>query len=255
MHPSDHSNPEISQNTTESQDSDRRIRSFIRRQGRLTVAQGRALDILWPVYGLNLDDNFDATNAFGRDAPLVLEIGFGNGDSLADMAAAEPESNFIGIEVHRPGVGHLLLKLDENGIGNVRVFCADAIEILTRLIPDGSLDRLQLFFPDPWPKARHHKRRLIRPEVVQLIATRLKPGGIVHCATDWAHYALQMLAVLSAEALLENTAGPVLLAEEIERAQGFALRPEHRPLTKFENRGLGLGHGVRDLVFRRRNNG
>jgi len=173
-------------------------------------------------------------------APLVLEIGFGNGESLAAMAAENPGSDYIGIEVHRPGVGHLLLRIEEKGLSNLRVYCADAIEILNHNIADASLDRLQLFFPDPWHKARHNKRRLIQSPFVSLLCSRIVSGGYLHCATDWEDYAEQMLAVLSAEPSLQNT------------TDGYAPRPDYRPVTKFENRGLKLGHGVWDLVFTKR---
>ena len=225
----------------EAPDAAKPIRSFIRRQGRITVAQARALETLWPQFGLNEEEPFDARTAFGRDAPLVLEIGFGNGDSLAEMAAADPDSNFIGIEVHRPGVGHLLLKLGDREIGNVRIFCADAMEILARHIPDSSLDRLQLYFPDPWPKTRHHKRRIVNPEFLELISGKLKPGGLFHAATDWEDYALHMLEALGTAPGLVNTMP----------GSEFAPRPDYRPLTKFESRGKRLGHGVWDLIYRR----
>lgn len=240
-----------------SSDSDHpHIRSFSGRRGHFTAGQRSAYERLLPRYSIAYAEQIiDPVSIFGRDAPLVLEIGFGMGETTAAIAKADPQRDYLGVEVYPAGVGSLLRRIEEDDLANVRIIQHDAIDVMQTMIAPASLDAVHVFFPDPWPKARHHKRRLIRPEVVQLIATRLKPGAIVHCATDWAHYALQMLAVLSAEALLENTAGPVLLAEEIERAQGFALRPEHRPLTKFENRGLGLGHGVRDLVFRRRNNG
>lgn len=217
------------------------IRSFIRRQGRITVAQSRALEGLWPQFGLSEAEPFNARAAFGRAAPVVLEIGFGNGDSLADMAAADPDSDFIGIEVHRPGVGHLLLRLGEENIGNVRIFCADALEILTRHIPDNSLDRVQLYFPDPWPKKRHHKRRIVNKAFLELISDKLKIGGLFHAATDWEAYAEHMLEALGAAPRLENT-----MSETV-----FAPRPNYRPLTKFESRGKRLGHGVWDLIYRR----
>ena len=220
-------------------ESQRPIRSFVRRQGRITLAQNAALETLWPVYGLDPGLPFNPQEAFGRDAPLVLEIGFGNGESLAAMAAAAPEKGFLGIEVHRPGVGHLLLKAQELGLDNVRVYCADAVEILRDRIGANSLDGVQVFFPDPWHKKRHHKRRLIDAEFVALLADRLKPGGVLHCATDWEHYAAQMLEVLEADRSLRNRAGK----------GSFSERPIHRPLTKFELRGQRLGHGVWDLLF------
>ncbi len=219
----------------------RNIRSYVLRQGRITLAQNAALENLWPVFGLSPEQPFHAREVFRRNAPLILEIGFGNGKSLAQMAADAPEKNFLGIEVHRPGVGHLLLKIQKLGLNNVRVYCADAVEIMRNRIPENSLDGVQVFFPDPWHKKRHHKRRLINAEFVNLVASRLKPGGIMHCATDWEHYARQMLEVLESCPELRNRAG-----------QGhFSERPEHRPLTKFESRGQRLGHGVWDLLFER----
>ena len=217
----------------------RPIRSFVRRQGRITLAQNAALENLWPVFGLDPGLAFNAEEAFGRDAPLILEIGFGNGDSLAEMAAADPQKDFLGIEVHRPGVGHLLLRAQELGLGNVRVYCADAVEILRNRIGADSLDGVQVFFPDPWHKKRHHKRRLVNAGFVALLADRLKPGGVLHCATDWEPYAEQMLEVLEAGRSLRNRAGK----------GNFSQRPACRPLTKFEMRGQRLGHGVWDLLF------
>lgn len=217
----------------------RPIRSFVRRQGRITLAQNAALENLWPVFGLELEQEFDAPRVFGREAPLVLEIGFGNGESLAQMAAAAPEKDFVGVEVHRPGVGHLLLRAQELGLRNVRVYCADAAEVVRDRIAPNSLDGVQVFFPDPWHKKRHRKRRLINPEFAALLADRLKPGGVLHCATDWEHYAEQMLEVLEALPGLRNLAGKGKFSE----------RPGHRPPTKFEARGRRLGHGVWDLLF------
>jgi len=217
----------------------RPIRSFVRRQGRITLAQNAALETLWPVFGLDPGLPFDPRAVFGREAPLILEIGFGNGDSLAQMAAAAPEKDFLGVEVHRPGVGHLLLRVQELGLRNVRVYCADAVEILRGRIADNGLDGEQVFFPDPWHKKRHHKRRLINAGFAALLAAKLKPQGVLHCATDWEPYAEQMLEVLENCAGLRNQAG----------AGRFSERPAHRPLTKFEKRGEGLGHRVRDLLF------
>jgi tRNA (guanine-N7-)-methyltransferase len=176
---------------------------------------------------------------FGRDAPRVLEIGFGMGDATAAIAAARPGTDFIGVEVHAPGVGALLRRIGEHGLTNVRIVRHDAVEVLRHMFAEDSLAGVHLYFPDPWPKKRHHKRRLIQPPFVALLASRLAPGGYLHAATDWEPYAQQMLEVLAAEPLLRNT------------ADGFAPRPEGRPLTKFEQRGLKLGHGVRDLLFRR----
>lgn len=220
----------------------RPIRSFVRREGRMTVAQRRALTQLWPRFGLDSGGAMlDFAASFGRDAPVIVEIGFGNGASLLAMAAAQPQKNFIGVEVHRPGVGQLLMLLDERGIGNVRLVCDDAKEFLEQRVPDASLDGLQLFFPDPWPKARHHKRRLVQAEFVQLVRCKLRIGGQFHMATDWQHYAEHMLAVMTGAPGFSNEAG----------AGQYAARPDHRPLTKFERRGQRLGHGVWDLVFRR----
>jgi len=218
-----------------------RIRSFIRRQGRITAAQAKALEDLWPAYGLAPDQGLDAPTIFGRVAPLVLEIGFGNGDSLATMAAENPACDYIGIEVHRPGVGHLLLKIEAQGVGNVRVYCADAIDILTRCVADASLDRLQLFFPDPWHKKRHNKRRIVNAEFLALVCRKLKPGGIFHAATDWEPYAEHMAETLATCPALQS-----LTADS-----PFSPRPDYRPLTKFESRGQRLGHGVWDLLYRR----
>jgi tRNA (guanine-N7-)-methyltransferase len=220
-------------------DSPCRIRSFVRRQGRITPAQERALTELWPRYGLDAAEAFDSPKVFGRRAPVILEIGFGNGESLAAMAAAAPDEDFVGVEVHRPGVGHLLLTLQARGLDNVRVVCADAVGFLEQAVPDGSLDGVQIFFPDPWHKKRHHKRRLINPAFVALIARKLTPGGLLHCATDWENYAQHMLEALEAHPNLRNLAGKGAYCEH----------PRHRPLTKFEARGARLGHGVWDLLF------
>lgn len=218
-----------------------RIRSFIRRQGRLTPGQEVALDQHWPQYGLEPELDYDFSQVFGRQAPLIVEIGFGNGDSLAKMAAANPDHDYIGIEVHKPGVGHLLILLTEQGLTNVRVYCHDAIEILEQKIPDHSLAGLHLFFPDPWHKKKHHKRRIVRPSFVDLLNKKLQVGGYFHAATDWQHYAESMLEVLSASEGLKNTS----------LSQDYCERPDYRPLTKFEQRGLRLGHGVWDLIFRK----
>lgn len=217
----------------------RPIRSFVLRQGRITAGQQSAFENLWPVLGLENDCALDQMTVFGRKAPLILEIGFGNGESLAKMAAASPEKDFIGIEVHRPGVGHLLLKCQELELQNVRVYCADAVEVLNHCIPDESLSGMQIFFPDPWHKKRHQKRRLISEDFVRLVSSKLIQGGFLHCATDWQDYAEQMLAVLENAEALKNTAG----------IHQYSERPDHRPLTKFENRGKKLGHGVWDLIF------
>ncbi|PPD04859.1 MAG: tRNA (guanosine(46)-N7)-methyltransferase TrmB [Methylobacter sp.] len=217
----------------------RRIRSFIRRQGRLTDGQQFALDNYWQAYGLEAENICDFTGVFGRNAPVCLEIGFGNGEALAQMAQANPMVDYLGIEVHRPGVGHLLRVLAQRGLPNVRVYCHDAVDILERCIPDGSLSAVHLFFPDPWPKKKHFKRRIVRAEFVELMARKLAPGGYFHAATDWQHYALSMMKVLSAHQGLVNASA----------TGGFCERPAYRPQTKFERRGLKLGHGVWDLVF------
>lgn len=180
----------------------------------------------------------DLDAAFQRSAPRFLEIGFGMGESTAEVAAAHPGNDYIGVEVHTPGVGGLLRLIDAQQLTNIRIIQHDAVEVVTHMLGEGSLAGIHVFFPDPWPKKRHHKRRLLQPAFVHLLATRLQPGGYLHVATDWEDYATQILAVLSAEPLLQNT------------ASGFAPRPEHRPLTKFESRGLKLGHGVWDVVFR-----
>lgn len=208
----------------------------------MTAAQKRALAELYPRYGLTPGDGpIDFAAAFGRAAPVAVEIGFGNGDALARQAAAHPEIDYLGIEVHRPGVGRLLARVAAEGLANVRVVCADAKEILARHVPDDSLAAVYVLFPDPWPKKRHHKRRLVQPDFVQLVRHKLKPGGVLHLATDWEDYAQQMMAVLSQTPGLENLAGP----------GNYAERPTERPLTRFERRGRRLGHGVRDLCFRR----
>lgn len=218
-----------------------RIRSFIRRQGRATVGQKLALESHWDKYCLSPQQDFDANAAFGRTAPLIVEIGFGNGDSLAAMAQANPQLNYLGIEVHRPGVGHLLMLLEERGIDNVRIYHHDAIEILEQKIADHSLAGVHLFFPDPWHKRRHHKRRIVRPSFLQLLNKKLVAGGYFHAATDWQDYAKDMLGILGADSGLKN-ASP---------SGDYCPRPDYRPLTKFENRGLRLGHGVWDLIFTR----
>ena len=220
----------------------RPVRSFVRREGRFTEAQRRAVEMLLPKYGAPEGDSvIDFAQLFGRDAPVHLEIGFGNGDALASMASAHPENDYLGIEVHRPGVGALLRRLESEGIANVRVISDDASEVLEQRIPDFSLSAVYLFFPDPWHKKRHHKRRLVQAEFVALLARKLKPGGLLHLATDWEEYAQHMLAVLAAAKTFENTAEP----------GPFTPRPEGRTLTRFERRGQRLGHDVRDLVFRR----
>lgn len=218
----------------------RPIRSFVRREGRLTKGQQRALDDLWGNFGVdNADTVLDLDGLFGRTAPKVLEIGFGNGVSLAQMAAAHPEFDYLGIEVHHPGVGALLLLVEEQELRNVRIACDDAVEVLKKRIPDDSLDRVQLFFPDPWHKRRHHKRRILQPDFVALLGQKVKDGGIFHLATDWEDYAQQMLSVMNAAPGFHNLAAN----------KAYSPRPDTRPLTKFEQRGQRLGHGVWDLLF------
>ncbi len=220
----------------------RRIRSYVLRTGRMTEAQSRAFEQGWSRWGLEYGDGpLDLDQVFGRRAPRVLEIGFGMGQSLVAMAQAAPDTDFIGIEVHTPGVGRLFHDLEAAEIGNVRAYCHDAVEVLRDCIPPASLDRVQVFFPDPWHKKRHHKRRLIQPPFVADVASRLRPGGTLHLATDWEPYAEQMMAVLSASDAFANESG------EGE----YAPRPDSRPLTRFERRGQRLGHGVWDLLFRR----
>ena len=222
----------------------RPIRSFVLREGRLTGAQERAFRELWPRFGVDWESGniLDPAELFGNGRPVYVEIGFGNGETLATLAERHPERNYLGIEVHRPGVGHLLLALDKRGLANVRVLRQDAVEVLGQGLPAASLAGAHLFFPDPWPKRKHHKRRILNPGFVRLLARVVRPGGLFHAATDWEPYAEQMLEVLScAGDLFENTAG----------RGAFARRPEDRPLTKFELRGQRLGHAVRDLVFRR----
>jgi tRNA (guanine-N7-)-methyltransferase len=219
----------------------REIRSFVLRQGRMSPAQQRALDTLLPKYGIpRSKEPVDFARAFGREAPVVLEIGFGMGDTTAAIARAQPGTDFVGIEVHAPGVGALLRRLEGDGVTNVRVIQHDAVEVIRDMIAPASLAGIHVFFPDPWPKKRHHKRRLLQQGFVALLAGRLRSGGTLHVATDWEDYAQAILEVLTAEPLLVNTAAD------------FAPRPPYRPLTKFEQRGLRLGHGVRDLIFRRR---
>lgn len=217
----------------------RPIQSFVLRQGRMTVAQTRALERLEPVYGLAGDQPVDPSALFGRCAPLIVEIGFGNGESLALQATAAPDKDFIGIEVHKPGVGHLLLEIERRQLGNIRVYRGDAVDYLRHRLPEGSLHGINLFFPDPWHKKKHHKRRLVNPDFIALSATKLQSGGYIHLATDWQDYAEQMVSVLEACPSLLNTA----------RSGSFIERPDQRPPTKFEQRGQRLGHGVWDILY------
>lgn len=218
-----------------------RIRSFIRRQGRATAGQQNAIDNIWDNYCLDPEKNYNFSQVFAREAPLIVEIGFGNGSSLAAMAEANPELNYLGIEVHRPGIGHLMLLLEEKSIKNVRIYHHDAIEILEQKIPDNSIAGVHLFFPDPWQKRKHHKRRIVRPSFIDLLYKKLMPTGYFHAATDWEHYAKEMLKTLSASHKLVNTS----------KDAGYCPRPDYRPLTKFEARGVRLGHGVWDLIFKK----
>jgi len=222
-------------------DHPRTIRSYVLRAGRMGTGQQRALAELGPRFVLPFrPEPLDFAAVFGRPAPVVLEIGFGMGDATAHIAAARPDTDFIGVEVHTPGVGALLKRIGEQQLPNLRIVQHDAVEVLEHMIPPGALAGVHIFFPDPWHKKKHHKRRLIQPAFVSRLVTRLKIGGYLHCATDWQPYAEQMLQVLEAEPALQNT------------APGYAPRPDYRPLTKFEQRGLKLGHGVWDLVFTRR---
>ncbi|GAC13757.1 tRNA (guanosine(46)-N7)-methyltransferase TrmB [Aliiglaciecola lipolytica] len=219
-----------------------KIRSFVKREGRLTKGQAKALEEFWPTMGLlHSDGKLDFEQVFGRIAPIVLEIGFGMGKSLVEMAANETDKDFIGIEVHRPGVGTCMAEADEQGVSNLRVFEHDAVEVLADCVADQSIDRLQLFFPDPWHKKRHHKRRIIQPDFVQKLRAKLKIGGVFHMATDWENYAEHMLEVMSSAEGFKN----------LSQHDDYVPRPENRPLTKFEQRGHRLGHGVWDLMFER----
>ena len=219
----------------------RRIRSFVLRQGRLTKGQEKALTEQWPRFGGEYKpEPMDLSAIFGRaDSPKILEIGFGMGETTAKIAQTLPEKDFLGVEVHTPGVGALLKLIEESSIPNIRIIKHDAVDVLNHMLPDASLDGVHIFFPDPWHKKRHHKRRLIQAEFVRLLCAKIKPGGYLHVATDWQEYAEWVLEVLQAEHMLKNT------------AQEDAEKPAYRPLTKFENRGIKLGHGVWDLVFSR----
>ena len=221
----------------------RAIRSFVLRQARFTPAQQRAFDELWPRFGLDYIGSLrDFDEVFGRSAPRVLEIGFGNGDALRFAAAQDPDRDYIGIEVHAPGVGRLLNALDADDASHVRLYHHDAVEVLRKEIADASLDEVRIYFPDPWHKKRHNKRRLIQPEFAALLVSKLRVGGRLHAATDWQDYAEQMWEVLDATPGLTNRAGP----------RGHVPRPDWRPQTHFETRGQKLGHGVWDLVYNRR---
>jgi len=224
------------------EDKKRRIKSFVIRAGRMTEAQQRGYNDLWSIYGLELSDGLiDPQAVFENNAPTVVEIGFGMGDSLAEMARAAPELNFIGIEVHRPGVGRLLHLAEEYELSNLKVYCDDAIEVLKRCIPDQSLERLQLFFPDPWHKRRHNKRRIVRTEFMVLVRQKLADGAVFHAATDWQPYAEYIVKLMVDVPGYKNQAG---------EAQ-YSVKPAYRPETKFERRGERLGHGVWDLLYER----
>jgi tRNA (guanine-N7-)-methyltransferase len=221
----------------------RRIRSFVLRMGRMTSGQQRAMDDLWPRFGIEYSPHvLNLDQVFGRGAPRLIEIGFGTGEALSAYAQAHPEFDCLGIEVHRPGAGHLLLQVESARLSNVRASCHDAVEVLRDQIAASSVDAVHVFFPDPWHKARHHKRRLIQPEFADILATVLKPGGMLRAATDWQHYAEHMRAVLDTHPQFINTAD----------TSGYVARPADRPLTRFERRGHRLGHGVWDMAYRRK---
>lgn len=216
----------------------RRIKSFVLREGRFTEGQQRAFELHWKSFGLDYSEKIiDLSVLFERAAPTILEIGFGNGDSLAQMAEKNPHNNYLGIEVHRPGAGQLLQQIEKKELNNVRVSTHDAVEVLKSQLTENSLSGIQIFFPDPWPKKRHHKRRIIQSDFMTLLAKRLKTNGFVHLATDWAPYAVQMLEVMQSHPDFKNT------------VENFIPRPDSRPLTKFEQRGLKLGHKIFDLMF------
>ena len=222
----------------------RTVRSFVLRAGRTTAGQAKAFSDVGPRFLLPYTAlAMDYAASFEHQAPTILEIGFGMGEATAQIAALRPQDNFLCCEVHTPGVGALLKRIAEQSLSNIRILQHDAVEVIDHMLPLASLDGAHIFFPDPWHKTKHNKRRLIQPPLIAKLAARLKPSGYLHCATDWAPYAQQILAVLSAEPLLRNTA-------RLE-AGGYAPKPDYRPLTKFENRGLKLGHGVWDLVFTR----
>lgn len=234
----------------------RPIRSFVKREGKLTKGQQNAIDLLWSSHGVDLHSKqLDFEALFGRSAPVVLEIGFGNGLSLAEMAQIHSDTNFFGIEVHKPGVGSLLVQVKHHQLDNIRVSQDDAVQVLEQQVKDGSLDRIQIFFPDPWHKKRHHKRRLIQPEFVKTLVSKLKPKGRIHVATDWENYAVHILTVFNENSDLKNTVGKVGLSpgfvstESMSLEHSCAPKPDYRPHTKYEARGIRLGHGVWDLIF------
>jgi tRNA (guanine-N7-)-methyltransferase len=217
------------------------IRSFVNRRSHITQGQQEALDAFLPKWSLAYrPELLNLAETFEREAPTILEIGFGMGETTEKIALARPGDNFLGVEVFNAGVGALLKRIEASSLNNIRIIQHDAVEVLRDMLAPQSLAGVHIYFPDPWPKTRHHKRRLIQPPLIELLASRMAPGAYIHCATDWQHYAEQMLTVLSAETSLQNT------------CEGFAPRPEFRPLTKFENRGLRLGHGVWDVIFTKR---
>ncbi|MBP8035374.1 MAG: tRNA (guanosine(46)-N7)-methyltransferase TrmB [Burkholderiaceae bacterium] len=217
------------------------IRSFVNRRSHMTQGQQQALDAYLDKWSITYrPEQLDLDQAFERSAPTILEIGFGMGETTEQIALARPQDNFLGVEVFNAGVGALLKRIEGSALQNIRIIQHDAVEVLRDMIAPNSLAGVHIYFPDPWPKKRHHKRRLIQPPLIELLSSRMAPGAYLHCATDWEHYALQMLEVLSAETSLANT------------AENFAPRPDFRPLTKFENRGIRLGHGVWDLIFKKR---
>lgn len=232
-----------------SEQAHRQIRSFVLRAGRMTEAQRRALEVDWPAFGIDIDpdqrEKLELTDIFGRTADKVVEIGFGNGDNLVEYARQDPTRDFLGIEVHRAGVGHALLQTKELGLRNLKVICHDAVEVLDQRLADSSLSEVLILFPDPWHKKRHHKRRLIQTPFVDLLARKIKTGGLLQLATDWEPYALQMREVIGASPDFSNC------SDELGGSDGFVPRPAWRALTRFEKRGQRLGHGVWDLSFRR----
>ncbi len=218
----------------------RHIRSFVHRRSHMTPGQKQAVELHMEKWALPYRDKvLDYADTFGRQAPTILEIGFGMGETTQKIAQLRADENFLGVEVFNAGVGALLKRIEESGVSNIRIIQHDAVEVVQNMIAPDSLAGVHIYFPDPWPKKRHHKRRLVRPDFIALLASRIKPGGYIHCATDWEDYAIQMLEVLSGEAKLKNT------------ATDYASKPDYRPQTKFETRGLRLGHGIRDLVFTR----
>jgi len=220
----------------------RAVRSYVLRAGRVTEGQKRALEELWPVFGVESEKApLDFGKLFGNDRPVIMEIGFGNGEATWQMARAHPEENFLGVEVHKPGVGRLLLKVEEHGLENIRIACDDAVEVLRRQVADNSLAGVRIYFPDPWPKKRHHKRRIVQAPFVALLASKMREGGVLHLATDWEPYAEYMLEVMQSAREFEN----------LSPSDGCCAKPEWRPLTKYEKRGERLGHKVSDLLFRR----